>query len=289
MTMTSRNNRKKMMTRICVTVLALIAWVYPVEGETYKMLKSIPYRDDPEMSDHMRERCAIDLYYPEDAEGFATVIWIHAGGLRAGERYVPGEIREKGFAVAGVGYRLHPHAKAPLYIEDAAAATAWVFKHIADYGGDPDRIFIAGASAGGYLASMIVLDKRWLAPYGIDPDRAIGLISFSGQSITHFTVREERGIPGTQPLVDDLAPLYHVRGDAPPILLVTGDRDLELFGRYEETAYFQRMLRVNGHEDNELFELKGRDHGGVEQPAHEYLLRFVQRVLDQMDTKGENR
>ena len=56
---------------------------------------------------------------------------------------------------------------------------------------------------------MIGLDKKWLNVFKIDADKIAGLISLSGQTITHFTIREERGIPSTQPIVDELAPLHH--------------------------------------------------------------------------------
>lgn len=59
----------------------------------------------------------------------------------------------------------------------------------------------------------------------------------SGQTITHLIIREEKGIPDTRPVVDSLAPLFHVRPDASPLILITGDRELELLGRYEENAY----------------------------------------------------
>lgn len=72
---------------------------------------------------------------------------------------------------------------------------------------------------------MCGLDKRWLAKLGVDADDLAGLIPLSPQVITHFTIRDERGIEETQPIIDDLAPLFHVRKDAPPILLVTGDRE----------------------------------------------------------------
>jgi len=52
--------------------------------------------------------------------------------------------------------------------------------------------------------------------------------------------------------VDDLAPLYHVRKDAPPLLLITGDRELEMLGRYKENAYLWRMMKVVGHTDTRL-------------------------------------
>ncbi len=81
-------------------------------------------------------------------------------------------------------------------------ATAWVFKNIESYGGNSNKIFITGHSAGGYLASMVGLDKSYLANYGIDANQLAGIIPFSGHAITHMTVREERGIRDTQPIID---------------------------------------------------------------------------------------
>ncbi len=96
--------------------------------------------------------------------------------------------------------------------------------------------------------------------------------------MTHFTVREERGIAGHTAVVDDLAPQFHVRLDAPPMLLVTGDREKELLGRYEENAFFWRMMQVVEHPDTTLEELGGFDHSGVVEPALPLVVRFVRRV-----------
>jgi hypothetical protein len=68
-----------------------------------------------------------------------------------------------------------------------------------------------------------------------------------------------------------------VRKDAPPILLITGDREKELLGRYEENAYLFRMLKVAGHEEVTLFEIDGYGHGMAD-PAHPLLLNFVKRI-----------
>ena len=84
--------------------------------------------------------------------------------------------------------------KKSVYIEDAAAAVAWVFQNIETHGGDPRQIFVSGHSAGGYLASMVGLDKRWLAAHNVDANRIAGLIPFSGHTITHFTPREKRAL-----------------------------------------------------------------------------------------------
>jgi len=128
------------------------------------------------------------------------------------------------------------------------------------------------------------LDKSWLNMHNIDANKIAGLIPFSGHTITHFTIREERGIPGTQPIVDSLAPLYHVRSDAPPLLLITGDRELELLGRYEENAYLMRMMKIAGHKDTKLYELDGYGHGMTE-PAFPLLLQEVQRIKEEKNNK----
>jgi acetyl esterase/lipase len=203
---------------------------------TYQTESNVIYRSGEALTDYEKERCRLDVYHPTNAKGFATVVWFHGGGLTGGNRSVPHGLQDQGIAVVAANYRLSPHVKSPAYIEDAAAAVAWTFRNIERFGGDPDKIYVSGHSAGGYLTSMVGLDKQWLAAHDIDANRIAGLIPYSGQCITHFTIRAERGISDKQPVIDELAPLFHVRKDAPPLLLITGDRELELIGRYEETA-----------------------------------------------------
>jgi len=221
-------------------------------------------------------QCLLDIYYPKNVKNFATIVWFHGGGITGGAKEIPQALLDKGFAVIGVGYRLSPKAKAPAYIEDAAAAVAWAFKHIAQYGGSDKQIYLSGHSAGGYLAMMITLDKRYLEKYNIDANKIAELIPFSGQCITHFTVRSERGIKETQPTIDELAPLFWVRPDAPPMLLITGDAELELLGRFEENAYMLRMMKLTGHKSTRLFQLQGYDHGGMATPAFPLLIKEVE-------------
>lgn len=244
-------------------------------------IEAIPYRahtGDPAID----TMCLLDLCCP-GGEGFATVVWFHGGGLAGGRREIPQELAGQGLAVAGVDYRLVPGVGVRECIDDAAAAAAWVVRHIASYGGDPRKIFVAGHSAGGYLTSMIGLDKRWMARYGIDPDTAfLALVPYSGQTITHFARRRELGKADTEPWVDDLAPLSHVRPDAPPMLLLSGDRELEMLGRYEETAYFWRMMRVAGHRDVRLLEFDGYDHGNMPQAGHPAAVRYIREKLSEL-------
>jgi len=264
---------------ICLSAIATLAIGALIKSpvDSYKTLSGLTYKSEVNLPKEQAERLKLDIYYPKDKKDFATVIWFHGGGLTGGDRYIPEQLKGKGIAVVAASYRLSPLVKSPTYIEDAAAATAWVFKNISKYGGAPSKIFVSGHSAGGYLTLMLGLDKAWLAKEGIDADKVAGLVPFSPQCITHFTIRKERGIRDTQPIVDKMAPLFHVRGDAPPLLLITGDRNLELLGRYEENAYMWRMMKLNGHKDVELCELQGFDHGNMPEPAFPLLLRFIKK------------
>jgi acetyl esterase/lipase len=264
-----------------ILIFGLAFYTFIANGQEidYETVSDVPYYSDKERKsdNYLKERCVLDIYYPIESKGFATIIWFHGGGLTGGEKEIPDPLKKQGVAVIGVNYRLSPKVKAPDYINDAAAAVAWVFKNIADYGGDPSLIFISGHSAGGYLASMVGLDKSYLKNHGIDANQIAGLIPFSGHTITHFTVREEQGIPGEQPTIDRFAPLFHIRKDAPPLLLITGDRELELLGRYEENAYLMRMMSVIGHKETVLYEMDGYGHS-MTHPAFSLVIKEVRRI-----------
>lgn len=256
--------------------VAFVAGISAI-AETYDIETGIRYtlRNDP----YSESRCRLDVYHPVDTAGFPVIVWFHGGGLTGGERYLPDELKQSGYVVVAPGYRLMPDAEITDCIDDAAAAVAWTFRNIDKYGGDPSRIFVAGHSAGGYLTSMIGFDKQWLDKYGIDADSIKGLIPYSGQAITHFALRQSKGISELQPVVDEYAPMFHIRKDAPPYIIITGDREMELLGRYEENAYLWRLLKMAGHPDVRIYEIDGHDHGAMVQPAHHILKANIDRIL----------
>ncbi|MDI9364113.1 MAG: alpha/beta hydrolase [Flavobacterium sp.] len=257
--------------------LMLLVSVFANAQQLYKTEPDISYynNDVAAKNTYIASQCKLDIYYPTNVKDFATIVWFHGGSLTGGQKQIPKALTNKGYAVVGVEYRLSPKATAPAYIEDAAAAVAWVFKNVAKYGGNTKLIFVSGHSAGGYLAMMITLDKSYLKKYEIDANNIAGIIPFSGQAITHFTIRKELGIKNTQPIIDKYAPLFFVREDAPKMLLITGDRELELLGRYEENAYLLRMMKLTGNKHTTLYELQGFDHGGMAEPAYPLLLKEV--------------
>ncbi|MBA4019833.1 MAG: lipase [Pirellula sp.] len=255
----------------------------PAVKTTYLLEQGIPYLPEETLSnaDGGKKNCRVDLYRPENVKGFPTVIYIHGGGLRNGQRSIPTKLKDRGWAVVGVGYRLDPQVHHPTYIEDAAAGVAWVFKNIERYGGDPTKIFVTGVSAGGYLTAMIGLDKSYLAAHDIDADRIAALIPVTGQMITHQTVRKDQGIEPsrTRPTIDRFAPLYHVRGDAPPVLCVTGGWEVDMLMRAEENLYFVSMMKLVGHKNVRQIVIEGADHARCGKECWPHVTAFVEQTL----------
>jgi len=225
---------------------------------------------------YSQQQCRVNLYFPKDTKDFVTVIWFHGGGLTGGNNAIPEALKNKGIGVISVGYRFTPKVRVEDILHDAADAVKWSYDHIEKYGGNRDKFVLAGHSAGAYISLMLGLNKNYLAEKGIDIDRFMGIGALSSQTITHVAARKEKGIPELQPLIDQWAPLYWVRKDAPPIMLVTGDRELEMLGRYEENAYLERMLKLVGHKTVSLMELDGYDHG-MTFPAFPLLLKQIDK------------
>jgi len=244
-------------------------------SQDYISKEDISYSSKDEKDNYRKERCKLDVYYPADKKEFVTVVWFHGGGLEGGEKGIPAELKNKGIAVVAPNYRLSPKAKNPAYIEDAAEAVAWVFRNIALFGGDPRHIYVSGHSAGGYLALMVGLDKKYLEKYGVDADQIRGLIPVSGQTNTHYTIRKERGLPNDIPVIDEFAPLNQARNSVSPTLLITGDRKLEMLARYEENAHLEAILKGVGNKDVRLYELDGFNHGNVYAPACYLILDWI--------------
>lgn len=261
------------MKRFLLLILLLQATL--AGAQSYKTVNDIPYS---QADAYAKERCKLDVYYPTDLKECPVVVWFHGGGLTGGNKFVPEELKNSGLVVVAVNYRLMPKASIDQCIDDAAAAVAWTFGNIGQYNGSADKIFVAGHSAGGYLTDMIGLDKHWLAKYDVNADRIAALVPYSGQVITHFALRARRGMQPTQPLIDEYAPLYHIRPDAPPIVIISADREQELYGRYEETDYFWRMLKLVGHKDVTIYELDGYNHGDMAVPAHAILKKNIKRL-----------
>lgn len=232
-----------------------------------KVTPDLAYKSGPALTAYEQTRCKLDLYAPAEAKDLPCLVWFYGGGLTGGSKAGKGTIAAarrlagEGMIVAVVDYRLSPQAKYPAYLEDAAAAVAWVHGHAGKYGGNAQRLFVGGHSAGGYLTAMVGVDDRWLQPHRLSPRDLAGFIPLSGQMATHYTIREERGLPKTTIIVDEAAPLNHTRKDTPPWLILYAEKDMTL--RADENRYFAAAMKAAGHPRVTIQEMSGHDHGSI--------------------------
>lgn len=231
------------------------------------------------------KRCQLDVMWTKDkVSGLPVVIWFHGGGLVQGDKFfLP--LTDHHIVQVAVRY--------PFLTEDGsvgiddiltacAEAVDWTFKNIARYGGDPNRIFLSGHSAGGYITLMLGMDRRWLGRFGLDPVDLCGIVPLSGQATTHFNVRKYSGDTTStyRPRIDDYAPLAHVDArDFPPMLVVCGDPGAgEWKCRAEENELLVSSIRACGHtNDLQFVRLDGMDHGAMRFPGYMYVQRFIRR------------
>ena len=259
--------RSSCLSRFAVLLLVSARFSMAIAADTagVTVTADVAYKSGAMLSDYERTRCKLDVYAPTGAKDLPCVVWFHGGGLTGGNNKGAKEgghaLAAEGVILAAVNYRFSPMATYPAYVEDAAASVAWMKQHAGEYGVDPKRIFVAGHSAGGYLAAMVGADERWLKPYALTLHDIAGVIPMSGQMATHYTIREERGLAKTAILIDEAAPLNHAGKDTPPWLVLYAEKDMSLRG--DENRYFAAALKAAGHKQVEIREMAGYDHGGI--------------------------
>ena len=255
-------------------------------------LTNVPYKTGDTLSSYELKRCLLDVYLPEkekeEGKGFATLVWFHGGGLTGGNKDADSTkkvalgLAQSGVAVVVPNYRLSPQAKYPAYIEDATAAVAWTLQNIAQHGGDTKRVFVGGHSAGGYLTLMLGMDAHYLAAFGLKPQNLAGLIPVSAQVMTHYTVRQERGIAKFSVTADEAAPVrYADVKNLPPMLVLCADKDMP--ARAEENIYLVALMKGAGNKRVTLQVMADRNHGSVGHnianegdPARAAILKFME-------------
>ncbi|MFM5949460.1 MAG: alpha/beta hydrolase [Novosphingobium sp.] len=174
----------------------------------------------------------LDLCVP-DRPGTArpVLVWVHGGGWNSGSpgdyHFIGRTFARAGYVVVIPGYRLVPDGVYPHMIEDTAKALAWTRENVAAHGGDPDRVVIMGQSAGAYNVAMVALERQWLGREGVPDGFIKGVIGLSGPyDFYPFTSDSARAAFGKVDPPQITQPITYVRGDAPPMLLITGDNDV---------------------------------------------------------------
>lgn len=131
-------------------------------------------------------RQVLDIYAPAGAKKLPVVFWIHGGGWQTGDKSLinskPQAFADRGFVFVSTNYRLLPHVDMGTIVRDVAKAAGWVHRHISEYGGDPDRLFIMGHSAGAQLAALICTDDRYLKAEGVSLGVVRGCVPVDGDT-----------------------------------------------------------------------------------------------------------
>jgi acetyl esterase/lipase len=199
------------------------------------------------------ERHRLDIWRFSTTPSNAPVIYyVHGGAWTFGDKREQGrpmlhEFVLRGWIVVAVNYRLAPGFPWPAQIEDVTRALGWIKKNIATYGGDPDRVVVAGGSAGGHLASLLALsshDPTWRPVEMSDvPDWSVrGALSFygvlemtgdrtqwrgMGGALRRLLVNRVVQLPyeGNEHVYLALSPYERIAPDAPPFFVVQGAND----------------------------------------------------------------
>lgn len=210
-------------------LLATLAGCSPVRLlNEFVPTHALQLRGDVAYGTHPRQR--LDIYTPRDApDARPVVVFFYGGNWRSGNRanylFLAEALTSRGFVVVVPDYRLHPEVAFPAFVEDAAAAVAWTARHAGEFGGDPQRLFVMGHSAGAHLAAMVSLDGRFLAARGLSPAAIAGFIGLAGpyDFLPLTTERLQRIFPEETRALSQ--PIDFVGANAPRALLATSEND----------------------------------------------------------------
>ncbi len=195
-------------------------------------------------------RLSLDAYAPAAAAAAPVVVFFYGGswedGKRRWYRNVGDALARNGVVTVIPDYRKYPDVRFPAFMHDAARAVAWAREHAREFGGDPQRLFVMGHSAGGQIAALLAADARYLAGVGLRPRDLAGMIGLAGAYAFLPFVDHEPLIFGNDARGRyDSQPINFVDGDEPPMLLLQGKDDDEVPPHNAE-AMAERTQAMNG-------------------------------------------
>lgn len=226
--------------------LRLLNGTVPRNG--FESIGDIAYGDGP------RQR--LDVYRPlRLARDAPVVVFFYGGNWASGNRgdylFVGEALASRGIAAVIPDYRLYPEVRFPTFLEDSARAVRWVRDEVARFGGDANRLFLMGHSAGAYNAAMLALDGRYLRAVGVDAHRVSGLIGLAGPyDFLPLKSAISKGVFGFPDTPITTQPIHFAGAGAPPALLITGSQDETVEPR--NTARLAQRLRASGVDVQEI-------------------------------------
>jgi acetyl esterase/lipase len=238
-----------------------------------------------EGADKYRHR--LDLYLPKGKRDVPVLMFVHGGGFTVGIKdqyaFVGQVFAANGIATAVINYRLSPKTSYPGHVQDVARAFAWLRAHAVEYGGNTERIFISGHSAGATLVAMLGADPAYLHDVGESIDHIAGVIPISGS----FTQSSRSGMFDNPYAVDpavvrNASAINHVAGAHPSFLILYGDKDAPRTG--QDAAAMTQALKAAGN-SADVHEIADHAHmdmiTGIMSPVDpglKFMLAFIRRV-----------
>ncbi len=278
----------------------LLAALLALQDAKVKEKKDIAYVDG-EGDDAKRHK--LDLYLPDTDKPFPVLMWIYGGGWKMGEKAMYAELGRR-FAEAGIGcavinYRLSPDVQHPEHVKDCARAFAWIVAHIKEHGGNPDRLFVSGQSAGGHLTALLALNPTYLEELKVPADAIKGAIPLSGVYTIPAIKRELPGLKmfkeafGSDPEVcKEASPTTHVKNAKAPMLVITETEDDKALLR-ESMAGFKKALEAAEIKTVEFIDAKDRNHISIvtklqakgDDPVRKAMVDFIHKRCEELDRK----
>jgi acetyl esterase/lipase len=214
------------------------------------------------------KRQSADIYIPAgNPQGAPVVVFFYGGkwssGTKADYSFVGETFAQRGYVTIVADYRLVPQIKYPAFVEDTAKATAFAYTTAARYGGDPNKLFLVGHSAGAYNAVMVALAPEFLAQEGLTPAVIKGVAAISGPyDFVPFDADMVVAAFGGTPNLPATQPINRVAPDqfVPPMLLLAGTSDTLVRPRHTER--FAAVLAANGKHVETIY-YKGVGHAAT--------------------------
>ena len=225
----------------CSPLTALNA-LSPSDGNSTQAVEGASYGPDP--------RQKLDVYSPTGGPARRPVVVFFYGGSwnngdRSGYAFVGRALASRGFVTVVADYRLVPQVRYPAFVEDGAQAVRWTRDHIAGYGGDRDKIFLMGHSAGAYNAMMVALAPSFLAKAGVPRSSIRGVAGLSGPyDFLPLDVSATREAFGQWPKLPETQPIAYASRQAPPVFLAHGLADRLVYPK--NTIALGRSLKESG-------------------------------------------
>lgn len=261
------------------TQMGLFLANVPAKFANHQIEKNIAYGDDSWQK--------LDIYIPQTKNDvqLPVIVFFYGGSWEDGSKemypFIAKNFTDKGYITVIADYGKYPTIKFPTFVEDGAEAVAWVYNNIEQYGGDNNQFYLAGHSAGAYIAAMVATNKAYLASQQLNTRIINGFSGLAGPY--DFAPNTQRLKAIFSEVKDDYTQMQvssFVEGDEPPMLLIWGEQDKLVYRRNIE-LFSNKIKDKNGQVETILY--KDMDHVDMVKNMM-WMVPSDESILEEMST-----